>query len=84
MEKEFENWVTERENELFEKEKFVSMGKGDDYNFQALAFVGKGSQQLSLATTVLRKLDEVPVELKEELKSIQHQLSNFSEKLRKY
>jgi len=82
MTKQFDKWVDERENELFQKDKFKAMGASDDYVFQALVFAGHASQQMSLATTVLSDEHRVPDELKAELKSIQKQLHDFKEKLR--
>jgi hypothetical protein len=82
MEQEFENFVKEQEKQLFKMERFEAIGKGDDYIFQALAFAGEASGQLSLATTILSDLDHVPNDLKEELKSIQNQLHDFRDRLR--
>jgi hypothetical protein len=82
MGNQFEDFVQEQERELFRTEKFEAIGKGNDYIFQTLAFIGQGSQQLSLATTILSELNDVPRELKEELKAIQSQLHEFKEKLR--
>ncbi|MGE6717867.1 hypothetical protein ACQKGD_10885 [Peribacillus frigoritolerans] len=78
----FDKWVTERERVLFEKDKFDAIGKGNDYLFQALAHLGNGSHKLSIATTVMSELDEVPEDLKTELKGIQQQLHDFQDKLR--
>lgn len=82
MTNQFDKWITERESDIFEVDKFNAMGKGEDYIFQALVFAGKGAQQLSIATTVMGGLSEVSEELKVELKSIQRQLDDFTEKLR--
>lgn len=82
MEKQFDDFIRDIEKELFKVDTFEAIGKGDDYKFQALAFAGNGSHQLSLATTILSDLVEVPEELKAELKSIQNQLNDFKDKLR--
>ncbi|MGG3987319.1 hypothetical protein [Bacillus smithii] len=82
MKKQFDKWVDDRTKDLFQTEKFEAIGKGDDYVFQALVFAGNASEQLSLATTVLESLNEVPNKLKTELKSIQQQLHDFKDKLR--
>jgi hypothetical protein len=83
LDKQFEQFVKECEQELFQTEKFQAIGKGEDYIFQSLAHLGEGSHKLSVATTLLSQLNEVPSELKEELKSIQQMLHDFKEKLRK-
>lgn len=54
----FDMWVEERENELFEKEKFKELGKQDDYIFQTLVFMGRASQQMSIGFTIADTLDE--------------------------
>lgn len=77
-----EQWATERMDELFKVKKFKEMGKENDFVFQSLVFLGNGSQQLSLATTVLKDDSNVSPELKSELKSLQQQLQDFQEKLR--
>lgn len=78
----FEDWVRERERELLLADRFAEMGKSEDYVFQALVFAGKSSQQLSLAATVLQVQNEIPEELKSELRGVQQQLHAFTEKLR--
>ena len=80
--KEFDAWVDEREKELFKVEKFKELGKSDDYVYQALSFLGNGSWQLALASTLLRDEPKVSEELKLELKEIQRKLGDFQEKLR--
>ncbi|MCA1066166.1 hypothetical protein QTG56_25130 (plasmid) [Rossellomorea sp. AcN35-11] len=81
-EKSFDEWIKTAESKLFKTDHFKALGKEDDFIFQALAFAGKGNNNLSLATTLLSEADEVPEELKSELKSIQEQLHQFREKLR--
>jgi hypothetical protein len=83
MGNQFEQFVKECEKDIFQTEKFQAIGKGEDYIFQSLAHLGEGSHKLSVATTLLSQLNEVPTELKEELKSIQQTLHDFKEKLRK-
>lgn len=78
----FDNWVDQRTNELFRVDHFKSIGKGEDYIFQSLVFAGESSHLLSLSTTILSDLKEVPKDLKDELKNIQNQLHEFQEKLR--
>lgn len=78
----FDEWVDDRLNEMFRVDHFKSIGKGEDYIFQSLVFTGEGSHLLSLATTILGDLEEVPEDLKVELKSIQGQLHEFQDKLR--
>lgn len=82
MNKRFEEWSEKRSREILRSEHFNKIGKGDDYIFQSLVFTGEASQRLSLATTVLSELKEVPDNLKTELKSIQQQVHDFQEKLR--
>lgn len=82
MNKQFEEWAEKRSREILRAEHFNKIGKGNDYIFQSLVFTGEASQRLSLATTVLSELKEVPDNLKTELKSIQQQVHDFQEKLR--
>lgn len=77
-----EKWANQRLDELLLVERFKEMGKENDPLFQTLVFLGNGSQQLSLATTILSNYKEFPTEIKVELKSIQQQLQDFQEKLR--
>lgn len=81
-EKEFEAWVSERERELFNLEKFAEMGKQDDFIFQALAFMGNASFQMSLANTVVQDVEEVPSKLKAEMKQVNRLIQELQEKLR--
>ncbi len=78
----FDEWIKEQEKDLFQTEKFKAIGKDDDYVFQSLAFLGNGSKELSIATTILSDLNEVPSDLKDELKNIQEQIHYLMEKLR--
>lgn len=78
----FENWIKERESEMFQMNHFKEMGKEQDFFYQALSFMGEASWKLSIASTVMREEDAIPIDLKKELKKIQTQLSDFQEKLR--
>lgn len=78
----FDKWADEQSKKILRTEHFESIGKGDDYVFQSLVFTGEASQRLSLASTVLQDLNEVPEPLKAELHSIQNQLHDLQEKLR--
>jgi hypothetical protein len=77
-----DEWIKEAENKMFKVDQFKSIGKEDDFIFQSLVFLGHGSKNLSLSTTLLSEADEVPEELKRELKGIQEQLHEFREKIR--
>lgn len=77
-----EKWAENRFNELLLVDRFKEMGKENDPIFQTLVFLGKGSEQLSLGTTILSNYKEFPTELKSELKAIQQQLHDFKDKLR--
>lgn len=81
-EKDFEEFVSNVEDGLFKKDRFKEMGKENDLIFQSLVFLGEGSQKLSLVTTVLGHEENVPEELKDELKAIQQHVHNFKDKLR--
>ena len=78
----FDKWADEQSKRILRTEHFESIGKGNDYVFQSLVFTGEASQRLSLASTVLQDLSEVPEPLKAELHSIQNQLHDLQEKLR--
>lgn len=85
MDKHFEDtekWVEERLNEVLLVDQFKEMGKENDPVYQALVFIGNGSHQLSLGTTILSNYKEFPTELKVRLKDIQQQLQDFQEELR--
>ena len=79
----FDKWADEQSRKILRTEHFESMGKGKDYIFQSLVFMGEASQGLSLASTVLRELEEVPEDLKANLHSIQNQLHDLKEHIRK-
>ncbi|MEK5069796.1 hypothetical protein [Sporosarcina sp. FSL K6-1508] len=81
---ETEKWAAERLDEMLLVDRFKEMGKADDLVFQALVFLGNGSHQLSLGTTVLRGDEEIPAELKGELKDIQQRLHDYQGKLRRF
>lgn len=82
MNKSFDEWVAEKEKEIFRKEEFKAIGKEDDFIFQSLVFTGEAFHRLAVATTVLDVVEEAPNEIKEELKSLQQQLFDWQEKLR--
>ena len=81
-EEEFEKWVTERENVLFNKARFKEMGKENDYMFQILVFMGKASQQMSLGYTIAGQLEEMPQEIKDEMRAISIQYQELQDKIR--
>ncbi|AYF85064.1 hypothetical protein D7J84_28755 (plasmid) [Bacillus thuringiensis] len=61
-----------------------AIGKEDDYLFQALAYMGNVSQFMSWANTVLELVEEVPEELKKEIKKVHSGIWEMQEKLREY
>lgn len=69
-------------NRLFMKQQFKEQGISDDYITQALVFLGKSSQQLSLATTVLANDSYVSDAMKLMLKDIQQQVHQYCDLLR--
>lgn len=77
----YDDFVASCEREILAKQRFKEMGKENDLPFQALAFLGRGAEQLSLASTVLTD-SEVPNVLKEEIKNIQRQLDHVAVSLR--
>lgn len=81
---ETEKWAAGRMDEMLLVDRFKEMGKEGDLVFQTLVFLGNGSHQLSLGTTILRDDKEIPVELKAELKGIQQQLHDYQDKLRRF
>ncbi|MDZ4533932.1 hypothetical protein ORM92_22860 [Bacillus cereus] len=65
-------------------ENLKAMGLENDYVFQALAYMGNASQFMSWANTVLELVEEVPEELKEEIKKVHSGIWRMQEKLREY
>ncbi|MFD0673945.1 hypothetical protein [Cohnella sp. GCM10027633] len=63
-------------------EGFKTLGKLDDFIFQALAHMGNASNHNSWANTVLEHCAEVPHELKEKIKSINSDIHLYQEELR--
>ncbi|MEB9684589.1 hypothetical protein BK742_26135 [Bacillus thuringiensis serovar pingluonsis] len=63
-------------------ENLKAMEKDDDYVFQALAYMGNASQFMSWANTVLELVEEVPEELKEEIKKVHSGIWGMQERLR--
>lgn len=82
LHQETETWGAKRLKEVLLVDRFKEMGKENDPIFQTLVFLGNGTHQLSLGTTILRDYTEFPAELKAELKAIQKQLHDFTAKLR--
>ncbi|MRC17294.1 hypothetical protein GH866_16920 [Bacillus thuringiensis] len=65
-------------------ENLKKIGKEDDYLFQALAYMGDASSKMSWANTVLDLVEEVPEELKKEIKKVHSGIWRMQEKLREY
>lgn len=78
----FDMWVEERENELFEKEKFEELGKVDDNIFQTLVFMGRASQQMSIGFTIADTLNEIPQSIKEEMRDLARRYHGLQEQIR--
>ncbi|AHJ87510.1 hypothetical protein Bp8pC_079 [Bacillus phage Bp8p-C] len=78
----FEEWLHEVGYEMFRTEEFKAIGKENDYVFQALAFMGEASKNLSLATTVLSEEDSISADDKARIKAIQRYISSVQEKIR--
>ncbi|EWG08422.1 hypothetical protein [Cytobacillus firmus] len=78
----FVDFVEERENDLFEKEKFRALGKQDDYIFQTLVFMGRASQQMSIGFTIADTLNEIPQSIKEEMRDLARRYHGLQEQIR--
>ena len=78
----FDKWVSEREHEIFEVDKFKKIGKENDYFFQVLSFMGHASQKMSLAFTLTDLIEDFPKELKEELREIACKYHELQDKVR--
>lgn len=61
-----------------------ALGLEDDYVFQALAYMGDASQFMSWANTVLALVDDVPEQLKRDIKKVHLGIHEMLEKLRAY
>lgn len=79
---EFDAWVNEREAELFKVDSFKKLGKEHDYFFQILCFMGKASEQMSLAFTLTEHINEFPPELANEFREVAIQYQELQEKVR--
>ncbi|TXR91726.1 hypothetical protein DN390_28835 [Bacillus sp. SH7-1] len=62
---------------------FKLIGKEKDYLFQALAYMGEASAQISWANTVLEDVDKVPRELKDSMIQVNQVIHDLQDKLRK-
>ncbi len=65
-------------------ENLKKIGKEDDFLFQALAYMGNASQFMSWANTVLELVEEVPEQLKQDIKKVHSGIYEMQEKLREY
>jgi len=65
-------------------ENLKKIGKEDDYVFQALAYMGDASSKMSWANTVLELVEEVPEQLKRDIKKVHSGIYDMQEKLREY
>ncbi|USP56392.1 hypothetical protein J2N67_006641 (plasmid) [Bacillus thuringiensis] len=63
-------------------ENLKAIGKEEDYVFQALAYMGNASHFMSWTNTVLELVEEVPEELKEEIKRVHSSIWVMQERLR--
>lgn len=63
-------------------ENFKKIGKSEDFFFQALAYMGNASYQMSWANTVLENTSKVPQKLKKEMKMINVKIHELQEQLR--
>lgn len=64
------------------RENFKLIGKEKDYIFQALAYMGEASSQMSWANTVLEDINEVPKELKVAMLQVNKIINDLQDKLR--
>ncbi|WP_309260501.1 hypothetical protein [Bacillus cereus] len=65
------------------RENFKLIGKEKDYIFQALAYMGQASSQMSWANTVLEDVNEVPKELKDAMIQVNQVIQDLQDKLRR-
>jgi hypothetical protein len=65
------------------RDNFKLIGKEKDYIFQALAYMGGATAQMSWANTVLEDVDKVPKELKNEMIQVNQIINDLQDKLRK-
>lgn len=83
QEDDFEKWVTESENKMFEFEKFKRIGKENDFVFQTLVFMGEASQKMSLAFSLTEQIQKFPKEIEKEFREISIKYSELQGKVRK-
>lgn len=65
------------------RENFKLIGKEKDYIFQALAYMGEASAQISWANTVLKDFDKAPKELKDQMIQVNQVIHDLQDKLRR-
>lgn len=80
-----EEIMDEMERSYFKTDIFEAIGKGDDYKFQILAFMGDATHGLIVANTIATSSDnDIPQELKDELKRLASECSELKDKIRNH
>lgn len=80
-----EEIMDEMERSYFKTAKFEAIGKGDDYKFQVLSFMGEATHGLIVANTIATSSDnDIPQELRDELNRLANECSELKDKIRNH
>lgn len=75
--------MDEMERAVLKTDQFEAIGKGDDFVFQILSFMGEGTHALTVANTIATNSEnEVPQELKDELARLATACGELKNKIR--
>lgn len=78
-----EEIMDEMERNYFEADKFEAIGKGEDYHFQVLSFIGEATHKLNVANAIIDSTDlNIPKELVAYLSDVSNNLSDIKDKIR--
>lgn len=77
--------IEEMERSYFKTDTFEAIGKGNDYEFQILSFMGEAAHGLTVANTIaIDSKNDIPQVLKDELSLLTDQCSALKEKIRNH
>lgn len=75
--------IKEMEMNYFQTAKFEAIGKGDDYLFQVLCFMGEAVDKLTVANTIaIDSRNDIPQKLKDELSLLVSKCDKLKDKFR--
>lgn len=78
-----EEIMDEMERNYFETDKFEAIGKGEDYHFQVLSFIGEATHKLNVANAIIDSTDlNIPEEIVAKLSDVINNLSALKDQIR--